>query len=250
MHQQIHQSAAHTRLNHGLNFFIRTVRQIRYRPARIDENFVIHGVYKLGESWESWGDVLPSWLWVLTTTKVAQRPRRIPQHAHLVVFTKQLQESLHTAMLQDKVTALGRVTGNVTQGPHGLLTYIQHWRKKEVNENRHGAAVDDHLRVLRGTRSNVGKSPSSFKLDHAVRTAQEFDKARYHAASNNAIDRGILLLRKELPELGSGLELLVQVVTLYTLYHSRQFRSDLHIQIVHHFFFLFRVRSIGDLVHV
>ena len=53
-----------------------------------------------------------------------------------------------------------------------------------------------------------------------MRTAQEFDEARYHAASNNAIDGGILLLRKELPELGSGLELLVQVVTLHTLYHS------------------------------
>ena len=81
-------------------------------------------------------------------------------------------------------------------------------------------------------------------------TAQEFNEARHHTASNNAIDGWVLLLREELPELGSSLELLVQVVTLYTLHHSRQFRSDLHIQIVHHFLFLFRVRSIGDLMHV
>lgn len=82
-----------------------------------------------------------------------------------MVLVEELEKGLESTLRKNVVTALGRVTGNVTESPDGLLADVKDGRREEENEEGDGTGGDDDLGVLRGTRGNVGKSPSGLELN-------------------------------------------------------------------------------------
>jgi hypothetical protein len=73
------------------------------------------------------------------------------------------------ALLEDVVTALGRVTGDVTESPNCLLTDIENGGGEKLDEDGDGARLDDDLGVLGGAGRDVGQSPSCLKLRNDYR---------------------------------------------------------------------------------
>jgi hypothetical protein len=62
----------------------------------------------------------------LATAKVAQRPGCVPHHAELVILAQKRQQRAEGALLQNIITALWAVAGDVAQCPDSLLPDIEH----------------------------------------------------------------------------------------------------------------------------
>jgi hypothetical protein len=126
-HQQIDESPADTALNDRLDLVVRPVREVADRPARIDEDLVVERVDELGKNGESRSDLLttsivvrdpstrtmnthhlPFGLRRLATAEVAECPSRVAEG----------EKGLEGTRAKNVVTALGRVTGNVTECPN------------------------------------------------------------------------------------------------------------------------------------
>lgn len=119
---------------------------------------------------------LPLRLRVLAPAEVAKRPRCVPEHAQPVVLVEQRDEGLHSTGAEDKVTALGAVTGDVTECPDGLLADIVNRGRQKLNEDGDSAFVDDDLSVVRGTGSNVRERPCGLELfEKVVRDLNEVE---------------------------------------------------------------------------
>lgn len=107
----------------------------------------------------------PLRLRVLSSAKVAESPGCVSQHRELVAtFTEDVQNRLESTLAENKVTALGRIAGNVTKSPYGLLLHIGGLRVKELNKNRDSSRFKYELGLSRGSRGDVGQCPCSFKL--------------------------------------------------------------------------------------
>lgn len=119
---------------------------------------------------------VPVGLGGLSTAEVAQSPGGVAEHAELAAVTKEGDQRLEGAALQDKVSALRAVTSNVTEGPDSLLADIGLGALEQLDKDGDGAGVNDDLCLLGRTRGNVGQCPGSLKLDEGVGRAEEFDK--------------------------------------------------------------------------
>jgi hypothetical protein len=51
-----------------------------------------------------------------------------------VVLVQEHQKRLKCTTVKDVVTALGRVAGNVSECPNGLLANVEHGRRQKLNE--------------------------------------------------------------------------------------------------------------------
>lgn len=70
----------------------------------------------------------PFWLRVLSSAEIAQGPGSISEHAQLVVFAQEGQQGSQGALLQNVVSTLWAVAGDVPESPDGLLANIEHGR--------------------------------------------------------------------------------------------------------------------------
>lgn len=66
--------------------------------------------------------------------------------------------------MKNVVSALGTISGNVSQGPNGLLANIESRRREQIDEFRNSLRADDDLRMFSRPRSDVGECPSGFEL--------------------------------------------------------------------------------------
>lgn len=107
---------------------------------------------------------IPIRLGLLAATEVAQSPGGVAEHTELVIFAEEIEEGFECSLLEDIVTALGRVTSDIAQSPNGLLPNIDHRRRQQVDEFWDCTSIDDDLGVLSGTRCDVGQCPSRLKL--------------------------------------------------------------------------------------
>ena len=112
---------------------------------------------------------LPLGLGRLSSAKVAQRPGRVPQHAELVVLGQEREQRVERARLENVVSALGRVTGNVSERPHAIVSRVRNGIGRslrlfpdiedvggeELDEEGDGAMGDDDLGVLGRARGDV-----------------------------------------------------------------------------------------------
>lgn len=57
-----------------------------------------------------------------------QGPGAVAHHGGLLRGGEDVHEGLQTAVLQDHVAEVGRVSGDVAQGPHGLLAHVLVWK--------------------------------------------------------------------------------------------------------------------------
>jgi hypothetical protein len=107
---------------------------------------------------------VPIRLGVLPSAKVGQCPSSVPKHTKLVILVEKAEERSESALLKDIVSAFWTVAGNVSESPDGLFSNIQYRRRKEFDEDGHRASLDDDLRVVRCSGSDVGERPCSFEL--------------------------------------------------------------------------------------
>ncbi len=99
-----------------------------------------------------------------STTKVAQCPCGIAEHADLVIFAQETQQRPEGALLENIVPTMRTITCNVTQCPHSLFADIQHGGRKEFDKFRHSIGLDHHLSVFLSARCDICQSPGSLKL--------------------------------------------------------------------------------------
>lgn len=155
---------------------------------------------------------MPIWLWGLATAEVAQGPGSVAEHTQLAAVTEKGQQWLESTARQDIVAACWGVTSNVTESPDGLFADIWLVAAEKLDEDWDGTSLDDDLGLLSRARSNVGQSPRSLELNKSVRGTEELDEAADNAGLDDLLDRWVSLLRKELSELGGGLNLKIDLV--------------------------------------
>lgn len=84
-------------------------------------------------------------------------------------------------------------TGDVPQGPDGLLADVQVRRRQQFDEGRNASSLHDSTSLLRGARGDVGESPGGLKLyRREFRRRQEADEFRDEAGRNDAVDGWLL----------------------------------------------------------
>ena len=147
VHQQLHQTTRHTRLNHGLNLLVlRTgvVAHVGQRPACICEHLVVHDVEQSGEHGQSSGDEHEIGL-RLAAAKIGQGPGGVAQHGDLGVGRAEIEERLQSAGLQYQIAALSRVAGDVAELHKG-----SHNKRRVRNESDQTSfsSPSRYLRVL------------------------------------------------------------------------------------------------------
>lgn len=139
-----------------------------------------------------------------------------------MVLAQEGEQRWKGALLEDEISALWRITSNVSQRPNSLLTDVEDGRGEELDKERDGARVDDDLGVVRGSRGDVGEGPGGLELDHRVARREELNEPRDNASGDDGFDGWILLLREELSELRRGVKLSVNIVREDARDHGRQ----------------------------
>lgn len=165
---------------------------------------------------------VPVGLGSLASAEVAESPGSVAEHAELAAVAKQVQQRLQGTTAEDIVAAVRAVTGNVTEGPDGLLPDIGLRAGEELDEDGDGAGLNDDLGLGGRTRGNVGQGPGSLELDQGVRGSQELDESGDDASLDNLLDRGVSLLGEKLSELGGGLDLEIDLFREDTGDHLRE----------------------------
>lgn len=155
---------------------------------------------------------IPIRLGHLAAAKIAECPSSIPQHAELATISQQVKQRLQGTAAQDKVSALGAITGNIAQSPHSLFPNIGFRTSQQFDKDWHSSSLNNHLGLRGGTGSNIGQSPSSLELNQSVSGSQKFDEATNNAGLDNFFYWGVALLRQELTEFRCGLDLQVDLV--------------------------------------
>ena len=106
---------------------------------------------------------------------------------------------------------MGAVAGNVAEGPHRLLADIRLGAREELDEYRDGAGLDNDLGLGGRARGDVRQGPRGLELNEGVGRAEELDKAAHDTGLDDFLDGGVALLGEEFPELGRGLDLLINL---------------------------------------
>ncbi len=123
---------------------------------------------ELRQSCERRRDKIPIRLWLFSSTKVAQCPCSIPEHAQLVLFGEQSEKRSQCSCLNNIVTTSWAISCNVSQRPNSLLANVENWGRQQVDKVWNSPSVDDNHRMLSCSRSNIRECPCSFKLGNLV----------------------------------------------------------------------------------
>lgn len=122
--QELNQTRDATSGADGLDLivgFVGVIRDVRESPACISVYFVVVAIDESAEQRQSLKNMVKVGLG-FASTEVAQSPSGITEKRGLVMgILEQLDEKGHGARVEHEVAAFGRVTSNITKGPHGLL---------------------------------------------------------------------------------------------------------------------------------
>ena len=81
-------------------------------------------------------------------------------------------------LINDIISAVGRISSYVSDGPDGLLLHVLGGRGQQLDEDGDGSGLDDHAGLSRGAAGDVGQSPGSLELKgRVVGGAKELDKS-------------------------------------------------------------------------
>mmetsp|Transcript_2250 Transcript_2250/g.3525 ORF Transcript_2250/g.3525 Transcript_2250/m.3525 type:complete len:493 (-) Transcript_2250:130-1608(-) len=220
--EELHQSSGDTRFQDGLNLFVRTIREVRKCPASISQDFFIRTENQLRQGRQGRSDHLKVRLW-LSTAEIRKRPGSIAQHAELGILMQLLKQWCHSSCLKDQVTTWWRISGNVTQSPHGLFSDIVIGREQEAYKDRDRTHFHNNLGVFAGSRSNICKSPRGFKLQcWVVISTQKLNEPRHNTSINHLLDRRILLNTKKATKLSSAFHLHLWIISHDAIDHVRK----------------------------
>src|SRR4029434_7579899 len=95
---------------------------------------------------------------------------------------------------------------------NGQFTDIGFGAGEQLNDDGHGAGLDDHLGLSGGAQGDVGEGPGGLELDDGMGGPKELDKTAHDAGLDDLLDGRAALLAKQLAELGCGLDLEVDLV--------------------------------------
>mmetsp|Transcript_13554 Transcript_13554/g.36404 ORF Transcript_13554/g.36404 Transcript_13554/m.36404 type:complete len:231 (-) Transcript_13554:497-1189(-) len=148
--QQKHQSRNHSGVDHDLNVFVRAIRQVGKRPARVGEHFLVLQLNKPRQRRQTVAHNVEVWL-RLTATQVRKRPRGVAQQRgarDCVYASKQTQHRRKRTVVQQKVAARRRVSGDVSERPYSLLANLFVRCAQQADENGDSACVHHDCGVL------------------------------------------------------------------------------------------------------
>ena len=74
----------------------------------------------------------------------------------------------NTHLIDDEISAVRRIAGDVADGPDGLLLNVLGRRPEKLDENGDSSGVDDHPRLRGGAAGDVGQRPSGLELKRRV----------------------------------------------------------------------------------
>lgn len=148
VHEQLYQATGDVGLDDSLDLVVGAIGQVRDSPAGVDENLVVKRVHELSENGERRSDGVPVRLRGLAAAEVAESPGGVPKHAELPAVTKKADKRCEGTLSENIVPAVRAVTSNVTKSPNGLLPDVRLGAAEQLNEDRHGAGLDDDLGLL------------------------------------------------------------------------------------------------------
>ena len=80
-------------------------------------------------------------------------------------------------LVDDVISAVGRISGDVSDGPDGLLLNVLGGRGQQLDEDGDGSGLDDHSGLRRGPAGDVGKGSGGLELEcRVVGGAKELDE--------------------------------------------------------------------------
>ena len=112
-------------------------------------------------------------------------------------------------MVQDKVTTLGAIAGDVAESPDRLLLHVLEAGAEEFDEDGESARLDDAAGLHRVAAGDVGEGPGGLELQLVVVALQELDELGHDAGADDLVDGRVGLLGEELAEALRHLELLL-----------------------------------------
>lgn len=79
------------------------------------------------------------------TAQVRHRPCSIAKDRDGGIGSEDLEQCVQHSTLQQEITALHTITGNVTKGPHSLITDFIAWGLKQVDEVRDSTTLHNEF---------------------------------------------------------------------------------------------------------
>mmetsp|Transcript_57278 Transcript_57278/g.161780 ORF Transcript_57278/g.161780 Transcript_57278/m.161780 type:complete len:360 (+) Transcript_57278:719-1798(+) len=238
VHQELHESAADAGLDHGRDALVRPVGEVGEGPAGVGEHLHVVGVDEVRERAQRRRHPLEGGR-RLTTAEIREGPCGVPHHGRLLGLPEHLHDGVQATALQHEVAEVGRVAGDVPEGPDSLLADVVVGRPEEHHEDRQGAVLHDDARLLGRAGGDVREHPRRLELQVGpVPLFEELDEARHGAGRDHLLDRGVLLDAQELAELLRGAELRLRVARRQRLHqdgdlvHAPRGRAGLHLRLV------------------
>ena len=111
----------------------------------------------------------------LVSAQIRHCPWNVLQEGNAWVMLRQ-SKLLHwrnDTSIQDHISQIWSITGNITQSPNSLLNNFRNAAAKKTNKGWNGALFDDGAGLARMTRSNIGQGPSGFELQFSICIARE-----------------------------------------------------------------------------
>lgn len=162
--QQFDEPTTDSSFNDGLNLFVGTVREIRKRPTSVRQHFLVRTENELRQSRETGAHQFKIGLG-LAAAKIRQSPGGVAEHTDLAILVELVQQRVHCAGLQDKITAGRRISGDVPEGPDSLFADIVVGTHEQSDKNGHGADFHDDFGVLGSAGCDICERPGGFESE-------------------------------------------------------------------------------------
>ena len=102
----------------------------------------------------------------LVSAQIRHCPWNVLQEGNAWVMLRQ-SKLLHwrnDTSIQDHISQIWSITGNITQSPNRLLNNFRNATAKKTNKGWNGALFHNSTGLARMARSNFGQGPSGFEL--------------------------------------------------------------------------------------
>ena len=163
-----------------LNLLVGAVSEVGERPAGVGQHLLVLVLDQLGQDGEALLHHLEGRARVLVAAQVGDGPGHVAEERGRGLGVDEGDQRLDHAVVDDEVPHGGPVTGDVAQGPHGLLLHIVVGAAQELDEMWNSTAVDHGLGLVRGPGGDVGQGPGGLELQGwVVEGGQELHQPRH-----------------------------------------------------------------------
>lgn len=135
-----HQQGRVDKGNDFLLLLIRRFGQKRKRPTHVGHDFLVIVAHQLAEEFEVGPDVAEhAFNPLLVPTQIGKAPHAVPYGTlDALILGRKLDDPTKPIQLENHLSVVVIITGNVSNGPHRLLCHFKHATLKEIKERGNG----------------------------------------------------------------------------------------------------------------